>query len=181
MVDASDGDLVRLAKKGDRRAFSTLADRHWEPLRRWLCTLSGRSTNADDLTQDALLRAWSTLDQLADVDRFRVWLYRIARNLWVDHHRRARKQEELADAAEVPAAPADPLTRLIERETDRRLHEAIGRLPAHYREVYLLWTQEDWPYSQIAAVLEITEETARWRVCVARQLLVKQLRAYLTT
>lgn len=180
MSSASDGELVRQAKQGDRQAFSTLADRHWEPLRRWLCTLAGRATYADDLTQDALLRAWSTLDTLADIGRFRVWLYRIARNLLIDHQRRSRRQQELADL-EPAAAHADPVDGLIERETERHLRDAIGRLPSHYRDVYLLWTQDDWPYSQIAGVLDISEETARWRVCVARQLLVKQLKTYLRT
>jgi len=176
----SDGDLVRLAKCGDRQAFSTLANRHWEPLRRWLCILSGNATSADDLTQDALIQAWSSLHQLAEAERFRTWLYRIARNLLVDRQRetRGRKRNELADIAD---SGIDPLGGIIEREGDQQLEAALLRLPSHYREVYLLWTRDDWPYHQIAEVLDISEETARWRVCVARQLLVKELKAYLSS
>jgi len=176
----SDGDLVRLAKFGDRRAFSTLVDRHWEPLRRWLCLLSGHATSADDVTQDAFLQAWSSLHQLADTERFRSWLYRIARNLLFDRQRdaRGRQQKELADVADTGT---DPLSDVLEREGNEQLQAALQRLPSHYREVYLLWTRDDWPYHQIAEVLEISEETARWRVCVARQLLVKELKAYLST
>lgn len=180
MTIVSDGELVRLARKGDRQAFSTLADRHWEPLRRWLCVLSGDPAGADDLTQDAMLQAWSRLSQLADLERFRSWLYRIARNLLVDRQRetRGRTQSILGEVAD---PGLDSLSGMIDKEADQQLQAALLRLPSHYREAYLLWTRDDWPYHQIAEVLEITEETARWRVCVARQLLVKELKAYLST
>jgi RNA polymerase sigma-70 factor (ECF subfamily) len=74
---------------------------------------------------------------------------------------------------------AEPLEQLLEQESDRLLQSALMKLPTKYRAAYLLWTHDELPYHQIAQVLGTTEETARWRVCVARQFLVKALQSYL--
>ena len=55
----------------------------------------------------------------------------------------------------------------------------IADKPAMYREAYLLWTHESLPYPEIARVLDVTEETARWRVCEARRRLTRILEKYL--
>jgi RNA polymerase sigma-70 factor (ECF subfamily) len=81
--------------------------------------------------------------------------------------------------ADLDGGEADPLTELLEHEAQQMLQAALARLPTTYRAAYLLWTHEDMPYHNIAQVLGISEETARWRVCKARQMLAKQLRSYL--
>ncbi len=172
-------ERVRLAQMGDQAAYSALADHYWEPLRRWLHGLSSRADVADDITQEALLRAWTDLKNLKNVAKFRAWLFRIARNLLRDRYRDVRERNRERRELDLPDAGLGPLDELIEREGYRELTSAIGKLPCHYREAYLLWTQNDWPYHDIALVLKVTEETARWRVCVARQLLVSELKAFL--
>ncbi len=71
------------------------------------------------------------------------------------------------------------MTTLIEREEADALRSAIARLPATYREAYLLWTSEKLPYPDIARILDVTEETARWRVCEARRRLTRVLEKFL--
>src|SRR5262249_5655762 len=153
-------DCVRRASAGDRDAFAALVDRYWHPVRAWLVGLSGNAHLAEDLAQEAFLKAWVALPTLAAADSFRVWLFRIARNEYLAAARKARPIDEpppdTADQAPGPDSIA------IEREEEAALRAAVGKLPANYREAYLLWTHEQLTYPEIARVLEVTEETARW-------------------
>lgn len=171
-------DWVRRAGAGDRDAFASLVARYWEPVRAWLAGLTGHVHLAEDLTQEAFLKAWVALPGLAEADTFRVWLFRIARNEHLAALRRPRPA-----ASEVPDAPdsaLDPASAAIEREEAAALRSAIGKLPGQYREAYLLWTHESLTYPEIARVLDVTEETARWRVCEARRRLTRILEKFLT-
>ncbi len=170
---------VREAQAGDRASFSLLVDRYWEHLCRWLLALTGRQDLAEDITQETFLRAWSALARLQTASSFRVWLFRIARNCLLTRARRGRGKEHVALPTDLPGAEQTPLDSVLETESKQMLLDALSRLPAGYRMAYLLWTQEDFPYSKIALVLGVTEETARWRVCKARQFLLKELNVYL--
>lgn len=170
--------LVRRARAGDRAAFSALVDRYWDPLRRWLTGLSGRPHAAEDLTQEAFLKAWTGLPRLAAPETFRVWLFRIARNEYLALARspRAADHEPLSEAEARTPGPAE---QVAEREAAAALRAAVERLPEAYRAAYLLWTHEELPYAEIARVLDVTEETARWRVCDARRRLAAAVAPYL--
>ncbi len=73
-------DWVDRARAGNREAFASLVDRYWEPVRAWLTGLTGNAHAAEDLAQEAFVKAWVALPGLAAVESFRVWLFRIARN-----------------------------------------------------------------------------------------------------
>jgi RNA polymerase sigma-70 factor (ECF subfamily) len=176
---AKEDEWVRKAQTGDRTAFAALVERYWNPLRRWLFGLTGREHLAEDFTQEAFFRAWSALPQLHTADAFRAWIFRVARNCLISSKRGPRGAATAALPEDLADRDAGPLEKVVEDEGQQQLRAALARLPETYRAVYLLMTEEDWSYSQIAAVLEITEETARWRVCKARQFLLKELRAYL--
>lgn len=172
-------ECVDRARAGDREAFSALVRRYWLPLCRWLYGMTGRLQIAEDLTQEAFVRAWSALPNLKEGQAFRVWLFRIARNAMLLQQRGPRGHptsplnEQAADLDEGPLAAA------MASEARTALKAAIQRLPEIYRAAYLLWFQEDFPYSEVARILSTTEETARWRVCEARRMLVKDLKAFL--
>ena len=71
------------------------------------------------------------------------------------------------------------MNELIEVEAREKLEIALEMLPSKFRAAYLLWTQEELAYAEIAQILGTTEETARWRVCKARQTLLKLMSGYL--
>jgi RNA polymerase sigma-70 factor, ECF subfamily len=172
-------EFVDRAKAGDRAAFSALVGRYWLPLCRWLAGMTGRIQTAEDLTQEAFVRAWSALPVLKDGQAFRVWLFRIARNAMLLGQRGPRGIARPALDDKTASHDSGPLNSAMESEGQAALRYAIERLPELYRAAYLLWFQEEFPYSEIARVLSITEETARWRVCEARRMLVKQLKSFL--
>ncbi len=170
---------MRRARTGDRDAFAALVDRYWGAVRAWLTGLTGSVHLAEDLTQEAFLKAWVALPGLAAAESFRVWLFRIARN----EHLTALRRPQTAGPQGLPDAPdpaPGPPSAAIEREEEAALRVAIGRLPVAYREAYLLWTHESLAYPEIARVLDVTEETARWRVCEARRRLTRILEKFLT-
>jgi RNA polymerase sigma-70 factor (ECF subfamily) len=168
---------VRAASRGDREAFARLVDVYWEKVRRWLYGLTGKQHLAEDVAQETFLKAWTNLPTLREMETFRVWLFRIARHCWVDVRRKSKAQRKVALPAEV-TEPSGPLSEILARETREKLQIALDLLPSKYRAAYLLWTQEELPYSEIAAILGVSEETARWRVCKARQSLLQTMTSY---
>jgi RNA polymerase sigma-70 factor (ECF subfamily) len=179
-------DWVRRASTGDRDAFAALVDRYWGAIRAWLTGLTGHIHLAEDLTQEAFLKAWVALPGLAAAEVFRVWLYRIARNEYLAALRRPQTastdglSDDHSDHPDPPDPAPDPAAAAIEHEEEAALRIAIGKLPVMYREAYLLWTHESLAYPEIARVLDVTEETARWRVCEARRRLTRILEKFLT-
>ncbi len=166
--------LIELAQAGDRRAFAALVERYWERLYRWLYHLTHHRHTAEDLTQETFLRALAHLRTFRAGTNFRAWLFRIAHNTWLNQARGAARirhpvPEHLAGREEGPAEQA------MTRESLQHLARAVGRLPADYRAAFLLRAEEGLSFRQIAGVLGLTEETARWRVFKARQKLLSVL------
>jgi len=170
-------ECVRRARAGDRAAFAALVDRYWNPVRAWLAGLTENAHAAEDLAQETFLKAWAGLARLGSDGTFCVWLFRIARNEFLAAHRARRAAPtEVPDAPDPSPGPAE----LAEAgEGAAALRAALAALPAPYREAYLLWTHETLPYSEIARVLDTTEDTARWRVCEARRQLARALDRFL--
>ncbi|MBA4192767.1 MAG: hypothetical protein C0467_32790 [Planctomycetaceae bacterium] len=171
-------ETVRRAQTGDREAFATLVDRYWNPVRNWLAALSGQVHTAEDLAQETFLKAWAALPKLAAGETFRVWLFRIARNEYLALVRspRSLKRDPLAESPDPAAGPPEQAE---VREAATALRAAVEKLPETYRSAYLLWTHEELPYPELARVLDVSEETARWRVCEARRKLAVAMRRFL--
>jgi RNA polymerase sigma-70 factor (ECF subfamily) len=166
--------LVRAAQDGDRPAFAALVEHYWDRLFRWLYHLTGDRHTAEDLAQEAFLKALANLDRFRPGTNFRAWLFRIAHNAFANHHRaRARQRERLP--AELPAAGRGPVEEALTQEALRGLARAVNALPVEFRSALLLRVEEGLSFRQIAEVLDLTEETARWRVFKARHKLMALL------
>jgi RNA polymerase sigma-70 factor (ECF subfamily) len=167
-------DLVRAAQAGDRAAFAALVERYWERLYRWLYHLTHDRHAAEDLAQEAFLKAFAHLARFQAETNFRAWLFRIAHNAFANHYRAgARRREPLPD--DLPGPDRGPVAQLLTQEVLQGLAAAMERLPTDFRAALLLRVEEGLSFRQIADVLGLTEETARWRVFKARQKLLSQL------
>ena len=162
----------------DRRArFEQLVLPHLDAaynLARWL---TRNDHDAEDVVQDAMLRAYRFCDALRG--EARPWLLAIVRNTcftWL----RANRPADLAGAAEdlaEAASPAEGPEALAARELDRRLlNEAIAALPAQFREVLVLRELEDLAYKDIARVVDAPIGTVMSRLSRARRLLADSMR-----
>jgi RNA polymerase sigma-70 factor (ECF subfamily) len=166
--------LIHSAQQGDRQAFAVLVARYWDRLYRWLYHLTHHREAAEDLAQEALLKAFAHLDRFRPGSNFRAWLFRIAYNSFVNQWRAADRARQ-ALPHRLPPIEEGPVEQILTREALQLLARAVGRLPGDFRAAFLLRAEEELSFREIAAVLGIKEETARWRVFKARQKLMKLL------
>ena len=168
-----EADLVERARGGDRDAFAALVERYWDRLYRWLYQLGRDSHLAEDLTQEAFLKAYARLEQFRPGSNFAAWLFRIGHNAYANACRSRWWVEALPDGLAGPAE--DPADEAASNEALRGLAEALGRVPPPFRAALLLRAEEGLSFREIADVLGLTEETARWRVFKARKQLLELL------
>ena len=142
------------------------------------------SADAEDVAQEALLRAYRRFDRLRDRNRFRAWLVRIAFRLALDRLR-SGKRRELRDALwsqpehQPPAATAEDLA--ASNEFQARLENALAELPEKLRLVLLLAAMEGHTIEEIAGMLGISTGTVKSRIFYARKQLAEKLRCYANT
>ena len=170
--------LIQSAQHGDRQAFAVLVERYWDRLYRWLYHLTHNRHAAEDLVQDTLLKALAALAGFRTGSNFQAWLFRIAYNSFVNQWRAAERSRQ-PFPQQVPARDDGPMEQLLSREALQLLARAVGRLPSDYRAAFLLRVEEGLSFHEIARVLAIKEETARWRVFKARQKLMGVLASQL--
>lgn len=169
-TELDDAALVReAAQRGlaGQLAFETLVDRHQHWLVRLLTHLLGNQSDAEDVAQDAFVRAFLAIENCGDGSRFRGWLRVIARRLAFNHRRDARARAHYEEQSGVPRAHAsDSMTgRLGERDL---LKQVLGELAYPYREIMVLRFVEELPLKEIADLLEIGESAAKMRLTRAR-------------
>lgn len=167
-------DLVSRARQGDAEAFGALVHTWKHRALRTAHHLVGNWSDADDVAQDAFLRAYRGIHAFDGRSEFGTWLTRIVINCALNHlrsRRRTREQGAPETAAETPAPSADPRANAESREKVRAVLAALAELPPPLRVTLLLATLEDMPYRDIAQALAIPEGTVAWRVNHARKLL----------
>jgi len=175
-----DRQLVRRCLNGDRSAFGLLYDRHagrvFHLLRR---LLAGDAAEAEDLTQETFLAAYSALASWRGEGAFGTWLCGIAFRLYANLRRQLAPVEmETLDAETDLVAPdADPLAHCERLERERRIEAAILALPPLCREVFILVKVEGMAYREAAEWLNVPLGTVQSRLWRA----VRLLRAALTS
>ncbi len=175
-VTGDEAALIRAAQAGDRAAFGTLVDRYWDHLFRWLCRLTREPAAAEDLAQETFLKAFAAVNRFEAGSNFRAWLFRIGHNNFVNQRRAARHQRQPL-APEMVEEHGGPVGAALTKEALQVVADAIHKLPSDFRAALLLRIEDDLSFREIAEILEITEETARWRVFKARQKLMTLLSA----
>lgn len=163
--------LIHSAQQGDRQAFAVLVERYWDRLYRWLYHLTHNRHAAEDLVQETFLKAMAGLAGFRSGSNFHAWLFRIAYNSFVNQWRAAERSRQ-PFPHQLPARNDGPVERLLSQEALQMLARAVGRLPSDYRAAFLLRVEQGLSFHEIAEVLGVKEETARWRVFKARQKLM---------
>jgi RNA polymerase sigma-70 factor, ECF subfamily len=177
-----DADLVRAAADGDRQAFDELVRRHQGAIVNLARAMTGGSPDAEDLAQEAFIRAWNGLARFRGDSAFRTWLHGIALNVIRTHRGRlARLRAMLFDRAGAgdrnPIETAAVDERLEERLAQRqRIDRALAQLPAELREALVLRDVQGLEYKEIAAALGVPIGTVESRIFRARQRLRPLLR-----
>lgn len=174
----SDESLVKRAREGDFDAFEVLFDRHRLLVYRFAYQMVNKRDDAEDMVQEAFVRAYQNLHRYRDEAKFTTWLLRIVSNLCTDQARMGQRRNNLEQKEAKGALDwmttgsfENPIDNL---EQDRRrvaLRKAIMALPEHHRQMIVMRDIEEREYSDIAEVLGCTIGGAKLRVLRARRAL----------
>jgi RNA polymerase sigma-70 factor, ECF subfamily len=170
---ANDSDDVRAAAAGDRHAFQRLYRLHVGRVHGAVYRLAGYDhARAEDLTQEAFVRAWQKLPGFRHESAFGTWLYRLAVNVaLMDIRARVADPVSMLDDEHLPDAAETPFC-AAERE---ELERAIGQLPPRARAVLVLHDVEGWRHEDIGNELGMAVGTSKAQLHRARGLLRKVL------
>jgi RNA polymerase sigma-70 factor (ECF subfamily) len=168
-----------------REAFEREALTHLDAVYRTALRLSGDPSDAEDLVQETMLKAYRAWDQYERGTNAKAWLLTILRNTYINTYRRAKARPVMVDVNEIEpytvfrnVRSADPEAAFFSQIVDDRVTAAIATLPDEFREVLVLSDTEDLSYAEIAATVGIPVGTVKSRLFRARQLLQKQLYDY---
>ncbi|MEO9077763.1 MAG: sigma-70 family RNA polymerase sigma factor [Rhodanobacter sp.] len=168
-----DSDDVRAAAMGDRQAFQRLYRLHAGRVYGAIHRLAGYDhARAEDLTQDAFVRAWQKLPDFRHESAFGTWLYRLAVNVaLMDLRARGANPVSMLDDDHLPDVGDTPFC-AAERE---ELERAIAQLPPRARAVLVLHDIEGWKHEEIGRELDMAIGTSKAQLHRARRLLRKIL------
>jgi len=179
--DIVEAAFIKKARNGDLSAFEEIVKRHQRRVYGVARRIVQRHDVADDVTQEAFLKAFQALETF-DLSRpFAPWICRIAANLAINHVRSPRAREEELDEARAEAMHVveDPSSQALHAEADRELQRAMASLPSDQRAVLTLRVVEELSYKDIAEALGISIGTVMSRLSRAREKLRIALSPYL--
>ena len=183
--------LLERARKGDSAAFSSLVGPLYSDLVNYARhKLGDCAAAADDVANEALVKAWKAIDRLENSDVLRSWLYRIAANCAGDHLRYVQRHP--ADSLNTPVSGddgeetggefgdlipdggkyTDPRRKILAEEAQERVLKILEDMNPIHRDILVLYHVREMSYEQIATLLDIKIGTVMSRLSAAR----KQLR-----
>ena len=193
----TDGQLVTQAIAGNRKAFDDLIRRYQRQAVAVSYRLLGNSQDSLEVTQDAFLKAFTSLDTLQKPEAFGGWLMRIVSNLSLNY-RRSRKTRTAVPLAEVLApqtgesteahgggsewmssGAGDPVRGLEGKELGAKLKDALSQLPEKQRLAIVMFTIDEMPQKQVAEALGCSVEAVKWHVFQGRKKLKEILKEHL--
>jgi RNA polymerase sigma-70 factor (ECF subfamily) len=170
---APERQLVERARGGDREAFEELVRRHADRLYAVVLRFVADAEEAEEVTQEAFLRAWRSIDRFQGRSQFFTWLYRIGIN-------EAKRRAERRSPAEAVRSPEDapieeapdwsdaPELRAEQGDLRRVLEDAVRTLPIEYRAPLILRDVEGLSTAEAAEVMELGEAAFKSRLHRAR-------------
>jgi RNA polymerase sigma-70 factor (ECF subfamily) len=166
--------LVVRSQKGDANAFGQLYDRFQPEIVRYLSYRVGNPDTAEDLAQQVFLKAWQAIPRYEDRGvPFKAWLYRMAHNQMVDHHRTRRPTTDL-EGIEIPEE-AEAEQRVLVQEVQAHLKAALERLSEDHRQVLVLRFLLEKSAREVGEIMDRKEVTIRGLQMRALQALRREI------
>lgn len=178
---ASDEELWRMSREGDREAFGGIVERHQALVCSLAFSACGCLATSEDLAQETFLTAWHRLGDLREPEKLRHWLCGIVRNLAANAVRRDLRRggapESLEAAADEASPEGDPAAQAVTREEETLLWRALADLPENYREPLVLYYREHQSVAEVASGLDLSEEAVKQRLSRGRAMLREEITA----
>ncbi|NLO06949.1 MAG: sigma-70 family RNA polymerase sigma factor [candidate division WS1 bacterium] len=179
----ADRDQSRL-----RREFERLVREHERDIFNAALRMAGNHADAEDVAQEALLKAYAAFERFELGTNFRAWILRILTNTYINEFRRRRRTPEMTTWDLLPReelgkvssddAQDRPEVALLEDALDAEVEQALSEIPEVFREAVLLCDMQGLAYNEIAEALGVPIGTVRSRIARGRGLLQERLREY---
>src|SRR5688500_17264031 len=150
--------LAQKAARGDSEAFATLFQQYFQAVYNYAAALCNDPAEAEDLTQEAFIRAHTSLPQFGPPWNFRTWIFRMTRNLFLDELRKRRPVISLDDATLVSAPMPSPESLAMLNDVAGRVRQTLNSLSTRNKEALVLREIHGLSYAEIADVLETTPD-----------------------
>lgn len=178
--------FIRLAISGEQKAYENLMKRYQPQIYHLMLKMVHSADEAQDLVQEAFMKAFASLPHFNYEYAFSTWLYKIASNNCIDHLRKKKLQMFSIDAPvshqddtyhyEIPDLTYYPDREILQKERSELIRSAIDELPENYRTVIQLRHTEELSYEEISEILKIPIGTVKARLFRAREMLNKWLK-----
>ena len=181
-----DKQLVQQAAAGDTAAFETLVERYQQQVYHLTLRMVGNDADAQDLAQEAFVRAWRGLGSFQFTSQFSTWLYRLTSNICIDFLRAQKRRKVVSltmlrddEDSQWDLPDDDPLPeqQMIAAEEREALSRAFASLDPEFRQILTLRIVNGCSYQQISQILGIAEGTVKSRISRAREQLRKKMAA----
>jgi RNA polymerase sigma-70 factor (ECF subfamily) len=185
-----DKKLIELALNGDETGFRSLLEKYRNLVFSIMLKMVRNKQEAEDLTQEAFMKAFASLSSFNDEFAFSTWLMKIASNNCIDFLRKKKlktysihepiqyKDEKIE--IEIPDQDPTPERTLIQSERSRMIEQTINELPERYRYVIILRHKEEKSYEEIAEIMNLPLGTVKAQIFRAREILNKRLKEALS-
>ncbi len=170
---ADEATWISQAQRADRKAFEALYRLHSDKVYGLCLRMTGNVSEAEDCTQDAFIQAWNKMGKFRGDSAFATWLHRIAVNTVLGRMRKSKREQDRIQAVADVSPP--PLSTTDTGEL-RDLSEAIERLPAGARHVFVLHAVYGYSHNEAGDMLGIAPGTSKAQLHRARRLLTQQLK-----
>ena len=182
-----DKQLIEMALQGDDKAFEALLNKYRNLVFSIMVKMVRNHQEAEDLTQEAFMKAFNSLSSFNDEFAFSTWLMKIASNNCIDFLRKRKlrtysihepiqyKDEKIE--IDIPDHEPTPEKQLLQSERAKMIQSAIDELPERYRYVILLRHKEEKSYEEISEILNLPLGTVKAQIFRAREILNKKLKS----
>jgi RNA polymerase sigma factor (sigma-70 family) len=181
-----DYELIGNAIKGNQAAYDRLMKKYYKLVNNLIYRMIYNKEDVEDLTQEAFIKAFNSLEKFDHQFAFSTWLYKIASNNCIDYLRKKKlntisidKEIDSEDEDlrfEIPDNDYKPDRNILDSEKKKILEDAIASLPEKYKTVILLRHQDEMEYDEIAKKLNIPLGTVKAHIFRGRELLNKYLK-----
>ena len=178
--------LIKNAAAGDAAAFETLVERYQKQVYNLALRMVNNESDAEDLAQEAFIRAWRSLGSFQYTSQFSTWLYRLTSNICIDFLRAKKRRKVISltmlrddedSQWDLPDTEPLPEQQMIAAEDRAALARALASLDPDYRQVLTLRIVNECSYQQISQILGIAEGTVKSRLSRAREQLRNKMAA----
>lgn len=181
-----DAALVKKAKEGDGKAYDELILLYKDAVHGVIYRMVRNKQDAEDLTQEAFIKAYNSINSFNEEYAFSTWLFKIATNNCIDYFRKRKLKTQSMDQTvrykddeirqEYPDTERTADNELLASEKTRLIKKAIDNLPEKYKTAIILRHTDEKSYEEIAEILDLPLGTIKARIFRAREMLKKSLK-----